>query len=65
MNAREQAGFSMAPVRDDRRLQAIHNEILEMIAYGEPLEDVATVLCRRSHWREASHTVAPDSLNTR
>ena len=46
----------MAPVRDDRRLQAIHNEILEMIAYGEPLEDVATVLCRRIE------EVAPEAI---
>jgi diguanylate cyclase (GGDEF)-like protein len=37
----------MASVRDERCLQAIHSEILEMIAYGEPLQGIASALCQR------------------
>ena len=37
----------MASPAKDRALRAIQNEILEMIAYGEPLAVVADTLCRR------------------
>ena len=37
----------MASSANDHRLQAIQNEILEMIAYGEPVRVVADVLCHR------------------
>ncbi len=37
----------MTSFEDDRRLQSIQNEVLEMIAYGEPLGIVAETLCRR------------------
>jgi diguanylate cyclase (GGDEF)-like protein len=37
----------MTTAEDDPRLREIQNEILEMIAYGEPLPLVAEALCRR------------------
>jgi diguanylate cyclase (GGDEF)-like protein len=37
----------MASPAEDRALKGIQNEILEMIAYGEPLVLVADTLCRR------------------
>ena len=46
----------MASFAEDRALQAIQNEILEMIAYGEPLAVVADTLCRRIE------DVAPETI---
>jgi diguanylate cyclase (GGDEF)-like protein len=46
----------MASLANDRALQAIQNEILEMIAYGEPLQVVADTLCRRIE------DLAPDTI---
>lgn len=37
----------MASPAENQALQAIQNEVLEMIAYGEPLAIVADTLCRR------------------
>jgi diguanylate cyclase (GGDEF)-like protein len=45
----------MVSVREPR-LQAIQNEILEMVAYGEPLRLVADTLCRRIE------AVAPEAI---
>lgn len=46
----------MASTSREPRLQAIQNEILEMIAYGEPLRLVAETLCRRIE------AVAPEAI---
>ncbi len=47
---------SMASTADRRQLQAIQNAVLEMIAYGEPLEAVAATLC------QSIEEVAPEAV---
>jgi len=46
----------MSPLRAYHQLQSIQSEILEMIAYGEPLGVVADTLCRRIE------AVAPEAI---
>lgn len=46
----------MALPEIESRLQAIQNEVLEMIAYSEPLKIVATLLCERIE------EIAPESV---
>ncbi len=46
----------IAETEDDRKLQAIQRDVLEMIAYGKPLSVVADTLCRRID------EIAPDAL---